>query len=234
MLYQIRHRLRRDVVDERERRQQQDGCRLRALGVVAVVRSRYWHVRRGEHESLKHHQHISPPPQSLQTLTPQNTYPVRRLPLPPSHRLHHAALLVLHVPHPVRLSRRDEHVRRPALHHPVQLLLLVDAELGRVVHRAGGAVERAVRAVDRRVDLGEEGARGSGREAMLVGGGDEGGGRGAGREEVGAFAQEGGEGAGHGGRAALHGGRDDGVSFWDVGRNGFRGLGSGDLVYPTS
>ena len=61
---------------------------------------------------------ISPTPFSHNLQTGKH-YPVRRRHLTLPHRLHHAPLLILHIPYPVRLARRDQHVRRPPLHHPV-------------------------------------------------------------------------------------------------------------------
>lgn len=97
-----------------------------------------------------------------------DTYPVTGLDAALPHRLHHAALLVLHIPHPVRLSRRYKEMGCPALHVPVQFLVFVDAPFGWQVDRARSAVLEAVFAVDGWVDLREELAGGGGGELVFV------------------------------------------------------------------
>ena len=93
------------------------------------------------------------------------TYPVIRLNPTIPHRLHHTPLLILNIPYPIHLARRDDHVRCPPLDMAIQLLILVDLELGRVMDRAGFAVVEAVFSVDGGVDFREERAFGSAGEA---------------------------------------------------------------------
>lgn len=71
-------------------------------------------------------------------------------------RLHHAALLVGDVAHPVALARRHQHMRRPALDVPIELVALLDLEALGVLHRAAVAVAQAVLAVDLGLDPREE------------------------------------------------------------------------------
>lgn len=94
------------------------------------------------------------------------------------NRLHHTALLVRDISHPIRLPRRNEQMRRPPIHMSIELVLGIDIELGRIAHGARGAVLITILAVDRGVDFREERiVRRDGREAIwsvLAGPGEEG------------------------------------------------------------
>lgn len=85
----------------------------------------------------------------------KKTNPISRR-LSPSNSLHHTPLLVRYIAHPVRLARRNQHMGRPTLDLPVQLVLLVDLEAARVADGAGRAVMVAVVAVNFLGDHGKE------------------------------------------------------------------------------
>lgn len=64
------------------------------------------------------------------------THPITRLNPSPLNRLHHTPLLIRHIPHPIRLPRRNEHMRRPPADIPIQLIFHVYVEFRRVADRA--------------------------------------------------------------------------------------------------
>lgn len=83
------------------------------------------------------------------------TYPVGRL-MRLVYSLHHTALLISHIAHPVRLAGADEQMRAPALDLPVEHILGVDLEAARVLDGAAVAVVQALVAVDGGIRLVEE------------------------------------------------------------------------------
>jgi hypothetical protein len=80
--------------------------------------------------------------------------------------LHHAALLVGDIVHPVGLARGDQYVSAPRLDTPVNVVLLLDFEALGIVCWAAVTVPQAVLAVHLWVDLWEELA--DGRTAALA------------------------------------------------------------------
>ena len=97
------------------------------------------------------------------------TYPIIRLNTTIPHRLHHTPLLILDIPNPIRLARRDKHMRCPSLDMSIKLLLFVDLELRRVMDCARLAVMEAILSINRRIDLWEETSLGSADEVFGVG-----------------------------------------------------------------
>jgi hypothetical protein len=83
------------------------------------------------------------------------TYPIARLESPLLDRLHHAALLVRNIPHPVCLPGRDEQMRRPPVDVSVEFIFVVHVEPGGVLHRTRRTVVEAFLSINSRVDLGE-------------------------------------------------------------------------------
>lgn len=71
-------------------------------------------------------------------------------------RLHQTPLLILDIARPIGLTGRDEHMRRPPVDVTVQVVILVDGEVARVVERAGRTCLIAVWSVDQRIDGWEE------------------------------------------------------------------------------
>lgn len=73
------------------------------------------------------------------------------------HSFHHTPLLISDILNPIRLARRNENMRCPAINPPIQFIRFVNAEGPRILDRAAITVLVALFAVDGRVDFGEEG-----------------------------------------------------------------------------
>lgn len=110
--------------------------------------------------------------------------------------LHDRTFFLLHIPHPIRLPRRDEQVAIPALDLAVELVVLVDGEFAGIVDGAARAVVEAFVAVYGGIGGGEEGGGGGGG-LEAIGAGFEGGGGVAGFGEGGQAVEEGGHFPGH-------------------------------------
>lgn len=95
------------------------------------------------------------------------THPVCRLDSTVPDGFHNAALLIRNISDPVSLAGRHQHVGRPAIYMSVQLLVLVDLEIGRVFDGAAFTVMVTVLAVDGWVDSGKEASLGCFGEAVM-------------------------------------------------------------------
>ena len=84
------------------------------------------------------------------------TYAIAWLDFTVPDRFHHTPFLVTHIPDPIRLAGRYEHVRSKSIDVSVQLLVLVNLEPFRILDLARLAVVVAVFAIDRRVHFGED------------------------------------------------------------------------------
>lgn len=84
------------------------------------------------------------------------TYAIAWLDFTVPDRFHHTPLLITHIPDPIRLAGRYEHVRSESIDASVQLLVFVNLEPFRVLDLARLAVVVAVFAIDRRVHFGED------------------------------------------------------------------------------
>ena len=91
-------------------------------------------------------------------------YPVAGLDFAIPHRFHHTSFLVTHIPDPIRLASRNEHVRSEPVDAAVQFLIFVDFEPFRVLDLACLAVVITVFAIDCRIYFGknEGGCSGNG------------------------------------------------------------------------
>lgn len=87
-------------------------------------------------------------------------YPIYRLDSTIPDGFHNAALLIRNISDPVSLAGRHQHVGRPAIYMSVQLLVLVDLEIGRVFDGAAFTVMVTVLAVDGWVHSGKEASLG--------------------------------------------------------------------------
>ena len=83
-------------------------------------------------------------------------YPVAGLDFAIPDRFHHTSFLVTHVPDPIRLASRYEHVRSEPVDMAVQFLIFVGFEPFRVLDLACLAVVIAVFAIDCRIYFRED------------------------------------------------------------------------------
>ena len=71
---------------------------------------------------------------------------------------HDTPFLVFYILHPICLACCDEKMRCPFIDMAIQLIILVDFELGRIMNGARCAIMIAIFPVDSRIHLGEQGA----------------------------------------------------------------------------
>ncbi len=115
--------------------------------------SELWSEGRGMLEADSMSFYISPSAITLAELVGKDAHPITRLNLAVPHSLHHAPLLIANIFHPIRLTRGDDHVRRPAVDMPIELFLFINLEAFWVLDLAGRAVVSAIFAVDCRVNF---------------------------------------------------------------------------------
>jgi hypothetical protein len=63
--------------------------------------------------------------------------------------LHNTPLLIRHIPHPIRLPRRNQNMRTPPLHIPIQLITLVNLKSPRIIHVAALTIMIAILSINR-------------------------------------------------------------------------------------
>lgn len=84
------------------------------------------------------------------------TYPItwfhRALP----KRLHHTALLILHISHPIRFPRRHQHMCTPALHKSIQPIILIDLEALWIFHLTAFAIVGTIIPINFWIDFWEK------------------------------------------------------------------------------
>ena len=118
--------------------------------------SKLWSEGKGMLEAESISFCIDPSAITLAELVGKDAHPITRLNLAVPHSLHNAPLLIANIFHPVRLTRGDDHMCRPAIDMAIELFLFVNLEAFWILDLAGRAVVSAIFAVDCRVDLWED------------------------------------------------------------------------------